>query len=202
MITVTIEYDSDAESPNEWGGWRLYSFSNRHRSHKDREEFFPDGKPTIGLRSKLRHNLAFVLDYYEHGNCTWSRSGHGPQCQWDNSRGAGILVFEGQPRDIKPEKRIESADGFLEIYTDWCNGTCYWINVKTDDGDLDENTDTIGYDDLDDIINDMISGRGVDEEVVIEGQCADMLNGKKIKGGVPAEVWEAELASREIGAGI
>lgn len=202
MITVTISYDHDVESPNEWGGWRLYSFNSRHRSYKDPDEFFEDGKPKIGLRSKLRHDLAFILDYFEHGNCVWSRSGTGPQCQWDNSRCAGILIYESQPTDIKKEKRIESADSFLEIYTHWCNGSCYYIKIESDDGDLDETIDTIGYDDLAELINAELIGRGVDEEVVIEGECADMLNGDKIGGKVPAEEWEARLASREIGAGI
>ncbi len=87
-LQVTIHHDHDLEDPADNGdnNWKLYSFIDRHVNYKNHEEFFP---PNIGLRKKLQVGLAFVLDYFEHGNCSWSRAGHGPQCPRQHGRRTG-----------------------------------------------------------------------------------------------------------------
>lgn len=130
-VTLRIEYDSDVESPNEeehW--WKLISFNPRHHNHENVEKYDLRDPSNFGLRRKLKTNLAFVCDYYEHSGIAWSRSGGGHQCQWDTSRKAGLLIFQGKPSDIKPENRIERADSFLKVYNDWANGSCYFVSVE------------------------------------------------------------------------
>ena len=134
MKTVTLMNDDSPENPADFrGAWKLYSFSRKFASFEDPENFFPDGKPSIGLRRKLDTGLAFVLSYFEHGNCVWSRKGTGPQCQWDNVQVAGILIWEHKPKDMGAKSyddRAKDADGFLEMYTCWCNGEVYGYSVE------------------------------------------------------------------------
>ncbi len=125
--------DSSPDDPSEFdGAWKLYSFNRRHRSYKDPQAFFPDGKPSIGLRRKLDVGTAFVLDYFEHGNCVWSISGGGPECAWDTSHGAGLLVWEHPVKDMGAKTRDgreKDARLFLETYTCWCNGEVYGYSI-------------------------------------------------------------------------
>lgn len=111
----------------------------------DDEDEINNDEDMLKLLDSLHDGYAYWLDYFEHGNCSWSRSGHGQQCQWDNSRHAGILYWEHPREDIgnidaPPEERLEQlakdADGFLECYTDWCNGWVYGYSI--DDAITDE----------------------------------------------------------------
>jgi len=96
---ITIYRDSDAECPSEWESWRLVSFSHRHIGYENPAGYckgldaFGCPIPTsIGLARKLETGTAFWLSYYEHGLCRWSLMGEGPQCRWDSTRIAGILL--------------------------------------------------------------------------------------------------------------
>lgn len=150
-LTVRIEHDQDCESPMDCDGqWKLYSFSHRHNNYEDPESFRDEhGNVKIGLRRKLDVGLAFLLDYFEHGQGCWSRSGHGPQCQWDNSPGAGLLIWEHKPSDIGAktmEARGKDADSFLDVYNDWANGNCYGYVIEDADEEIDSCWGFIGDD--------------------------------------------------------
>lgn len=68
---------------------------------------------------------AVLLDIYEHGNVSYSVSGHGPQCRWDTSRGTAVWVPDEYARD-----EIEShADVYAYAYVD-TNGYCKGRNIK------------------------------------------------------------------------
>lgn len=128
-IIVTLMHDEGSDEPED-NGWKLYSFSRRHRSYKNPDSFFP---PTIGFRSKLRAGTAFVLSYFEHSNCKWSLKNEGPQDPWDSVGVAGVLVWEGQPVKDLPKTYAERqnwARQFLETYTCWCNGEVYGYGVS------------------------------------------------------------------------
>lgn len=134
MKILTLYNDGDgAESPCDWNdkGFQLHSFSNRHKSFTHPREFWPDGKPSIGLRRKLDCGTAFVLDYFEHSGCVWSLHGSGPRCQWDTADRAGILIWNGKAKDLgrTVEERRAAAKSFLETYTCWCNGEIYGFSV-------------------------------------------------------------------------
>jgi hypothetical protein len=135
MKIVTLFHDDSPEDPSEGdGNWTLYSFSNRHHGFKHPNNFFEDsGKPKFGIRRKLEVGTAFILSYYEHGQCCWSLQGTGPQCEWDNVDVAGILVWEHPVKEMGAksyEDRRKDAACFLETYTCWCNGEVYGFNVE------------------------------------------------------------------------
>jgi hypothetical protein len=155
-VTLTIWHDPDCECPSDMYGWRLVSFSSKFSSYQDPDDFFGTQTywqrtaagerlrhrhyPLIGTRRKLDTGNAFLLDYFEHGSCVWSRSGTGPQCPWDNAEGAGILLWEGGRstwwRKQDMEARRQSADAFLEEYTNWANGWCYGFTVDDPEGEI------------------------------------------------------------------
>ena len=134
-VIVKILTDHDIMNPStEWDcTWKVYSFSNRHRSFQH-----PDKFDNIGIRRKLQVGTAFMLDYFEHSGCIWSLSGAGPQCRWDTTRNAGIMLFEN-PKDMGAktyEDRAKDAKNFLEIYTDWANGYGHGYSIETEEGEI------------------------------------------------------------------
>jgi hypothetical protein len=143
---VIIEPDSDTENPCDSDQFKVHSFSRRHSNFKDPNEL---GLGKVGLRRKLEAKTAFILSYFEHGDCVWSLEGEGPSCPWDSVRVAGLLVWEGKPNDIgkTPAQREAAARSFIENYTDWCNGRCYHWRVETLDGkEVNSCSGVIGWD--------------------------------------------------------
>lgn len=142
---VTIDHDSDVESPCDWcGSWKIYSFSNRHVNFRNPSEFFGDnGKPLLAFRNKLRVGLAHILSYYEHGQCRWMLSGNTGGCpdwQWDGVDVAGVAVWEESPSNMgakSQEDRAKDCEQWLDVYTDWCNGACYWYQIEQVEEDED-----------------------------------------------------------------
>lgn len=139
MKRVTLSCDDDAQKP-EGTGWTLYSFATKHASFKNPFDFFKEDDPEIEATSlqkeveeKLKVGHAFVLSYYEHGNCEWSLQGEGPQCRWDSVHTAGIMIFDeaecGPMGAETLEDRAKDAESFLETYTCWCNGEVYGYEI-------------------------------------------------------------------------
>ncbi len=138
-LTLTLNHDSDVECPNEWDGFRLVSFGRHHNSYDDPHNYishldqYGDVVPAnIGIKRKLKCETAFILSYFEHGNCVWSLRGEGPQCQWDNVSVAGILLWEGKP--LRQDLRREAARDFCKTYTAWANGECYCYSIEDEEG--------------------------------------------------------------------
>lgn len=149
MLKLTLHYDTDLENPSDFDGWKLYSFCRRHTSFKHPDDLGlgpidpSTGLPKVnnpGLRSKLRNGLAFILSYYEHGQCIWLLNGDMPpgvEFRWDGVKVAGLLVWEGKPGDIGPktiEGRRKDASAFLTTYTSWANGEGYGYSIEDEDG--------------------------------------------------------------------
>lgn len=149
MLKLTLNYDHDLENPSEFDGWKLYSFCRRHASfrHPDDLGLGPinpsTGLPKVinpGLRSKLRNGLAFILSYYEHGNCIWFLHGEQPpgvEFTWDGVKIAGLLIWEGHRADLGPktiEGRRQDASAFLTTYTAWANGEGFGFTIEEEDG--------------------------------------------------------------------
>jgi len=161
--TVRLEHDDNPENPCDHDGWKVYSFGRRHSNFKDPEEIGLGeldqyGEPAIlkiGLRKKLEVGTAFLLGYFEHGNCSWFLRGNRPpgtegDFRWDGVDLAGILIWEGKVKHLGPktyEKRAEDAARFLETYTNWCNGAFYGYMIEDDE---EEHIDSCwGFDDAD-----------------------------------------------------
>lgn len=183
MKVVTLYYDSDLQNPADWDGqWTLYSFNRRHYSYADPEQFFPNGRPSIGLRRKLNVGLAFTLSYTEHGNCRWfrggeERSGGRGDYDFDTVRIAGLLVWEHSPREMGArtlEERQRDADQFLETYTAWANGDGYGFRVEDEDenGERTEIESVFGFfdNDLEYMASQIRDAVGDDQDVRVEGE--------------------------------
>lgn len=142
-LTVSI-FNDEAEDPHEMDGqWTLHQFS-RDKSHfTDPYELFTENRKirNPGLRRKLDVGLAFLVSYYEHGQCVWSIKGTGPQCRFDSVGLAGILVWENKPGDMGAksyEDRQKDAAAFLQTYTDWCNGNVYGYSIDDPEGEVND----------------------------------------------------------------
>ena len=138
-LLIKFWHDDQADSPCEEDGWKSYSFSTRHSNHASpynvgfEEDDDGNDVPDKDLQAKLDAGLAFTLSYFEHGQCSWSLSGEGPQCRWDSVRFAGLLVWEQDAGDLGPEtyeEREKDARAFIERFTNWCNGEIYGYTIE------------------------------------------------------------------------
>lgn len=151
MLKVTLNYDHDLENPCDYDGWKLHSFCRRHASFKHPDDLGlgpidpATGLPKVnnpGLRSKLKHGLAFYLSYFEHGNCIWFLNGEQPcgvEFRWDGVRVAGLLVWSSSAKDLGPktlDARRDDAAAFLKSYTSWCNGEAYGYSIEDESGEM------------------------------------------------------------------
>lgn len=143
MLTVKIEHDESPECPMDWdGSWTLHSFHRQHSTFTHHQQFRDDnGNWKLSIRNKLRAGTAFWLSYFEHGMCKWGRQGtmsNMPDFCWDGVETAGLLIWEHPVTDMGAktyEDRVKDANGFLETYTNFCNGCVYGYVVEDEDGD-------------------------------------------------------------------
>lgn len=173
---LTIGYDQDVEQPESgYDGWKPVSFCRRHSNFEHPDNYCLNAPENIGLRRKLQVGLAFWLSYYEHSLCRWSLRGEGPKCRWDSVDVAGILVWTGKPSGIGAktyEDRANDARRFLEVYTDWCNSSCYWFSLDDPEGGpLDSCGGFIGTDHLADAINESLEDG---DRLIVKGEAADL----------------------------
>lgn len=154
--------DASQDSPNDWeGGWKLYSFGKNHRNYKNPEELgishsHRDGRCTISkaLRKQLDERKAFIVSYYEHGNCRWALPADAPKCRFDTVPMAGLLI--NRPEGIKNHTEAEnSAKAFLRTYTQWCNGDIWWYGWESA-GDDNAGDSCGGFYGLDDLVDGII----------------------------------------------
>lgn len=173
--TLTIGYDRDVERPDSmYDGWRLISFCCRHDNFEHPAAYCLNNRENIGLRRKLQVGLAFHLSYFEHGLCKWSLCGEGPQCRWDTVAIAGLLIWIGKPTDIGAKTykdRAADARNFLEEYTDWCNGNCYWFTLQAAGQPRHSCGGFIGMDQLTEAINEALEEG---DTVIVKGEAADL----------------------------
>lgn len=185
ILVITVDqYPMHDESPSDWGGWKVHSFSRRHSAFAEPEslglslEMGEDGFPIIedaALKEKFEKGLAFFLSYSEHGNCSWdlNRTGKLP-FDFDRASIAGLLTWESDEKDIggkTVEERAKDAEGFLETYTQWCNGETFEYSIEgfhkcgecghdKDGEDLESSCALIGSDHVQDALNEAVKGLG------------------------------------------
>lgn len=148
-MEIRIFYDEGTASPNEWGGWKLHSFNRRHLSFKDPSVLQDThGNLHIGWRRKFAVGTAFMLSYYEHGDCLWTLTGEGPYCRFDSVVTAGYLEWIG-PDKLPPgyAEREKYARAFLKSYTAWANGQIFVVECGDDSCgdvyDVEEHIETV-----------------------------------------------------------
>lgn len=186
--TVSIGYDRDVERPDStYDGWKPISFCRRHNNFEHPAHYCLSDPQNIGLRRKLQVGLAFWLSYYEHGLCKWSLPGQGPQCEWDSVDIAGLLIWTGKPIGMGAktyEGRTTDARNFLEHYTEWCNGNCYWFTLDDDQQPIDSCGGFIGTELLTEAINHAL---GDSNEVIVKGEAAYLARYLNLKAAIVEE---------------
>ena len=138
MKTIHLGLTDSPENPLETDCWKLYSFNRNHRSFKDPDYFFPNGRPDenpvpIGLRRKLAVGTAFILSYTEHGQCEWGVEGTIGMPVFDSCSIAGLLIWEDSVKNLGPKTyadRQKDAEGVCAVYSEWCNGNVYGYSVE------------------------------------------------------------------------
>lgn len=183
LIHLFIEREDSPEDPNDREcDWRLISFNTRHLHFQHHETLIKrDGTgATAAMRRKLAAGLAFVLSYYEHGDCLWYIPGtHSPpDMQWDGCRVAGVLIWgtKNPRRDMGAktyEDRKKDAEAFVEHYTAWANGHLYYYRIEDADGEMLESSgDWSDFGEMVQEIRPSLKGH----RVRISGDATDMLN--------------------------
>ena len=119
---VKITPDEGNESPCEWGRYKLYSFCKKHASFSDPTECM------LKYADHLKDGFAFLLSYYEHGDCIWNLMDENSKNNWDFTKLAGILIIENL-NEKSLTGNHKAAASFLESYTKWCNGEIYHVEV-------------------------------------------------------------------------
>lgn len=201
---LTIHHDEDSAhlNPNEEDNlFRLHSFSTRHISYTDPDKLLAcnkcgEDKGDHPIRDYNGRFLCvryegpegFPLSYFEHGLCRWSLAGEmdgAPDFRWDGVRIAGFLevVVSDSERgwwdEQTPEFKVEVARGFVETYTEWCNGEVYGYTLERvkeevcslgfthelqGDEDLDSCWGFIGFDYFQEAVREATSDMGATEE--------------------------------------
>ena len=186
--TLTIGYDPDAERPDSgYNGWKPISFGRRHNNFEHPDNYRLDKRRNVALGRKLQVGLAFWLSYYEHGLCQWSLQGEGPQCRWDAVDVAGIMIWTGRPSDMGVKTyrdRARDARNFLEEYTNWCNGACYWFCLEDGGESLDSCGGFIGTAQLTEAINAALHSG---DEVIVKGEAAALAQYLNLKATIVDE---------------
>lgn len=152
MLKVKIAYDQDTENPNADEDYiKVYSFCTRHVNF-----MHPDEVPTDAM--------VIPLSYYEHGLCLWKlkddANGYPFDCPWDSVPCAGVMVLPEEFKDLSAEEVKTRARAWIEYYTQWCNGECYYFTVEDEDGVLDSCGGFVGTYGLKEEIESIIKGQG------------------------------------------
>jgi len=190
---LSIEVDQDPTCPMEGDGqWTLISF-NRNSIHygnpdnylrvtNDNSKVIP---ADIGLASKMRAGLAFILQYYEHGLGRYDIQGHGPICKWDTTSFGGILIWTHKPGDMGAKSyadRQKDAESFLEEYNAWMNGDAYGYSISDREGNpVDGCWGFLGSD----YMSQEVSGHfKPGDRIKLEGEAASMFYESHLPEGV------------------
>lgn len=190
---IGITHDDSPENPLEYSDYELISFNRRHINSGDPEElgWFKNGPyPTPKLKKLMDKDLAFVLSYYEHGNCLWQlRDGPkvpGSECPWDSVSVAGLLIFTGDVKDAPEKKhRRDAAKGLVEAYTDWSNGSVYEWFIENKHGEtIDSLCGLFGLDYAEDSLKEALAA--------LPPKKLRLSDNNEYLDSVPTDVWKLE----------
>lgn len=158
---LTIGYDHDTESPNEYSVLRVLSGNVRHSNC---EKF--DAEDVVA-----------VLTYYEHGEGMWSVGAAVPDYGgFDTVENAGVLVIIDDAREwwdgLDEAARGEAIRATLDTFNDWWNGNCYFFTY----GDLSVG----GFIGMEDLKSGLVD-EGIDRsKVTVDGDAAWIVDAYRV----------------------
>jgi len=137
VLHMEFDYSEDVNPNNEEGWWHLASFNSRHTCFRDPLDFFDgsrDGGPCPNgeWAGKFDEGKAYVVSRYDHSQVSWGLPSEVHQCQWDTASVAGVVYWSGEDKEfqVDEEQRLEQVRGFLNSFTDWSNGACFWFDLR------------------------------------------------------------------------
>jgi hypothetical protein len=141
-LTITIDYDTDAESSREWSNigemvcWhRRYNLGDKHEfdSPSDFQEWADSKESDVAI--------VLPLYLYDHSGITMSCSSF--SCPWDSGQVGYIYITKAKIRDKYSVKRIskkllERVRGYLvnevETYDMFLTGQVYGYSIEDSEG--------------------------------------------------------------------
>lgn len=123
---LEVSYDHGCENPNDYDAFQVISFNNRHINFVHPDEID-------------NADILAPLSYYEHGSCRWMVGESvvpDPYGGFDTVALAGVIVYNeelGGDRawfdEKTPAERLETLHAVADLYTDWCNGSCFFYTL-------------------------------------------------------------------------
>ena len=181
-LTLSIVYDHDVQNPLEHTDWKVVSFSNRHNNYEDPYNYLKDTAPEgkdIGIRRKLEVGTMFILSCYQHGSTQWGLQGEVCQCRFDTAQVAGLLIYEGDPKDIPKDfdEREKMARSLIKTYTQWANGEVYGYCLDSENDHIDSCWGFYEKESMLEHILPYTEGKAV----IVEGEASYLLDIKDLK---------------------
>ncbi len=182
MYKLKLVYDQGVEDPLEHGDWRTVSFSTRIGNYEDPDKYLNPSlgfdtatAKTLGYRRKMEVGTMFILSCYQHGAVQWGLKGETHQCRWDNANIAGLLIYEGDTKDLPKgyEAREKMARSIIEAYTQWCNGEVYGYRLTKDGYYIDS---CFGYYDKESIIDAVMHHTKGSADIKIKGKASYLID--------------------------
>ena len=133
-FTVTIEQDSDPQSPQEEGDTGLFLVA-RHRDFyvpEPGEERITETAET--LVKKYRNHWAFPIEAYIHSGVAlaFSHQGNFPDRSWDVSQVGFIFASKEEWRLRK--SATKAAKAYMETWNQYLSGDVYGYIIRSEDG--------------------------------------------------------------------
>jgi hypothetical protein len=189
---IEVCYDEDPMSPNEWGGYQV--FSAQRGSDLDRKLESEFGEKAAKAAQVLADGGVFNLtgyiylgiEEYRHSGSAFAlcaKRGDFPDRRWDVIPFAGWVRLDADSlseKERKGERLLRIAKGVLQEWQDYVNGECYCWSVEVTHAKEDGYAKSVASDscsgyigDLDYVKEDALSGA--------VHQLADFVEGFEVK---------------------
>lgn len=141
-VTITIEHDSDCESPLEHDEGVFITYNKSSRYTLGNTPADSNEHAAIGKRIELSELIGLPVYAYIHGGIALST---GPfSCPWDSGQSGWIYITRETAlawyggKILTAAKRVKALNSLRAIvaeYSSWLNGDCYGYIIEDMDGE-------------------------------------------------------------------
>ena len=142
--TISIHYDSNAESPRTWDNLAEFHCSHRRYSLGDKGFNYSSGSDCINAakEAEKQGDIALPFYLYDHSGITISLSPF--NCPWDSGQvGFVIIRRENMLKEFNSKRfttflkkrALNIAQSEVEIYDQFLRGEIYGYQIDDDNGD-------------------------------------------------------------------
>jgi len=126
-VTINIEYDQFAESPDVWGNEDIFlvAFDNRYFSvHREGYRSPEEARETATAEGKL----LFPVSAYIHSGIALYLGTH-KTCPWDSGF-IGYIVVDPNAFSGRALDQQRAAEGLVETWNQYCSGDVYFVRAE------------------------------------------------------------------------